>query len=146
MAKIPSLLLPRGKAAVSLITVILSLAFAPLSVGQNPHADTCHMDSSGFCITGEAPSSPASVPHTRISSTVESSSPPQDKSAVALHSPAVPKLDVEFHNGLLQIIAENVSLKETLRAVSARIVAEVQFPVGTLDDHVFVHLGPGTPQ
>jgi hypothetical protein len=47
---------------------------------------------------------------------------------------------------LLKIIAENVSLKETLKAVSASMVAEVQFPVGALDEHVFVHLGPGKPQ
>ena len=115
-------------------------------VGQNPQVNACHMDSTGFCITTEVSNSPAWAPNPGTNLAVDSTSIPKDKLAVAAQPAVLPKLEVEFRNGLLRIVAENVSLRETLKAVSARIVAEVQLPVGALDDHVFVHLGPGTPQ
>jgi hypothetical protein len=146
MPKISTLLFPQRRVAVSLFTAILLLAFSRFTIGQNPQANVCHMDSSGFCITEEIPSPPNSVPTPRTNLPVAPAILPQDKSTVTARPTELPKLEVEFHNGLLRIVAQNVSLKETLKAVSASTGAEIQCPVGALDDHVFVHLGPGTPQ
>lgn len=104
------------------------------------------MDPTGFCVTDEVTGSSGSVSMPRISSTVESANFSQNKSSGTGPPAALPKLEVEFHNGLLRIVAENITLKETLKAVSAHIMAEVQFPLGALDDHIFVNLGPGAPQ
>jgi hypothetical protein len=46
----------------------------------------------------------------------------------------------------LKIDAENATLRDTLKAVSAHTGAEVQFPAGGLEEHIFVHLGPAPPR
>ena len=60
-------------------------------------------------------------------------------------SPALQnKLQVEFRNHQLRIDAENTTLRDTLKAISARTGAEVQFPAVELGERIFVHLGPGS--
>jgi hypothetical protein len=54
------------------------------------------------------------------------------------------KLQVEFRNHQLRIDAENATLRDTLKAISARTGAEVQFPAVGLGERIFVHLGPGS--
>ncbi len=97
------------------------------------------MDSDGFCITGAVQAAPPSNSTPRNLQRVETNPAPQK---VELN-PAQNKLQVEFHNDLLRIDAENVTLGDVLKVVSARTGAEVQFPTGALGERIFVHLGPG---
>lgn len=105
------------------------LVFSNLLCAQNSEP-ACNMDSDGFCITGAVQDAPLSSPTRRNLQPVEL-------------NPVQNKLQVEFHNGLLRIDAENVTLEDTLKVVSARTGAVVQFPVGALGERIFVHLGPG---
>jgi hypothetical protein len=98
------------------------LLSARLVCAQGTQPSVCHMDSDGFC----------------LADTVEA--------AQVFHAPQESKLQVEFLNNRLRIDAENIALRDTLKAVSARTGAEVQFPAGALGEHIFVHLGPGTPR
>jgi len=116
------------------------------------------MDSDGFCIAGAVQASPrvssasqinvqvgsSAAPQTNVQ--VESSAAPQTN--VQVESSAAPqtKLKVEFRDNLLRIDAENATLRDTLKAVSAHTGAEMQFPAGELQDRVFVHLGPASPR
>ncbi len=97
------------------------------------------MDSDGFCITGAVQAAPLSNPTPRHLQPVELN-PALQKVEL---NPVQNKLQVEFHNDLLRIDAENVTLGDALKVVSARTGAEVQFPAGTLGERIFVHLGPG---
>ncbi len=97
------------------------------------------MDSDGFCVAGAVQTSPRVSSAPQINVQVESSA--------ALSSAALPtKLKVEFRNNLLRIDAENATLRDTLKAVSAHTGAEMQFPAGELQERVFVHLGPASPR
>jgi hypothetical protein len=97
------------------------------------------MDSDGFCIAGAVQASP------RVSSTPLSSAPQINVQVEASAAPQT-KLKVEFRDKLLRIDAENATLRDTLKAVSARTGAEMQFPTGELQERVFVHLGPASPR
>ncbi len=90
------------------------------------------MDSDGFCVTGAVQAAPLLSPAPQPKLQLESSPAPQNK------------LQVEFRGDLLRIDAENTTLRDALKAVSARTGAEMQFPAGELEDRIFVHLGPGS--
>ena len=92
------------------------------------------MDSDGFCVTGAVQAAPLLSPVPQNKLQVESSPAPQNK------------LQVEFRNDLLRIDAENTTLRDTLKAVSARTGAEMEFPAGELEERIFAHLGPGPPR
>lgn len=92
------------------------------------------MDSDGFCVTGAVRAAPLLSPAPQNKLQVESSPAPQDK------------LQVEFRDNLLRIDAQNATLRDTLKAVSARTGAEMQFPAGGLEDRIFAHLGPASPR
>jgi hypothetical protein len=117
------------KTSLSFAAVVL-LVFSNLLYAQNSEPSACNMDSDGFCITGAVQDTPLSSPTRRNLQPVEL-------------NPVQNKLQVEFHNDLLRIDAENVTLGDTLKVVSARTGAVVQFPVGALGERIFVHLGPG---
>jgi hypothetical protein len=104
------------------------------------------MDSDGFCIAGAVQASPRVSSASQINVQVESSAAPQTN--VQVESSAAPqsKLNVEFRDNLLRIDAENATLRDTLKAVSAHTGAEMQFPAGELQERVFVHLGPASPR
>jgi hypothetical protein len=129
-----------------LLTPFLLMAFSQFMFGQNPQSDACHMDSSGFCINEDVPNPPLWVASPQSAPSPELRSTPQSNTTAAAISAAKPKLEVQFRNGLLRIVAEYISLRDILIAVSGQTGAEVQFPVGALGDRVFVHLGPATPQ
>lgn len=80
----------------------------------------CNLDSNGFCVAEAGQPAPAL------------SSAPQSK------------LQVQFRDHLLRIDAENATLRDTLKAVSTRTGAEMQFPAGELEERIVVHLGPGS--
>jgi hypothetical protein len=102
------------------------------------------MDSDGFCVTGAVQAAPLFSPAPQDKLQLESSPASPNKLQVE-SSPAPPnKLQVEFRDGLLRIDAENTTLRDALKAVSARTGAEIQFPAGKLDESIFVHLGPGS--
>jgi hypothetical protein len=90
------------------------------------------MDSDGFCVTGVVQAAPLLSPAPQVKLQLESSPAPQNK------------LQVEFRGDLLRIDAENTTLRDTLKAVSARTGAEMQFPAGQLEERIFAHLGPGS--
>jgi hypothetical protein len=121
-------------AAPGLSIAAIMLASSTFVCAQGLAPSECNLDSTGFCITQSVSGLPLSH------------STPQP----ALHPNATrssqKKLNVEFQNGLLRIDAENVTFRETLKAVSVRTGAEVQFPVGALREPIFVHLGPGKPR
>lgn len=127
-------------------TVVWVLACSSLMFGQSPTANMCHMDSSGFCLADDTPNLPSSAPVAGTDSAAGSISTPQDEAAAAEKPGIKPKLEIEVRDGLLRIVAEHVSLRDVLKAISASTGAEVQFPMGALQEQVFVHLGLGTPQ
>lgn len=85
-------------------------------------------------MAGAVQASPRVSSASPINVQVESSASPQTK------------LRVEFRDNLLRIDAENATLRDTLKAVSAHTGAEMQFPAGELQERVFVHLGPASPR
>lgn len=110
---------------------VMLLVFSNLLCAQKSQLSACNMDSNGFCITGAVEATPLSSPTPRNLQPVEL-------------NPVQNKLQVELNNDLLRIDAENVTLAETLKVVSARTGAVVQFPIGALGERIFAHLGPGT--
>ena len=114
--------------------------------GQSAQPDACHMDSDGFCVSGGVQSAPILGPVPRNDLPVSSSPVPQDMLKGGSSSTLQGKLQVELRNDLLQIDAENVTLRDALKAVSARTGAEIQFPPGGLEEHIFAHLGPASPR
>jgi hypothetical protein len=126
------------------LTAVWLLACSSPSFGQT--ANPCHMDSTGFCLADETPNPPSWVPATATNSPAESSSTPQEKVATA-ETPAIkPRLEIELRNGLIRVVAEHVPLRDVLKAISASTGAEVQFPMGALQEQIFVHSGLETPQ
>lgn len=133
------------------IAAFILMASPSLLLAQNSPAAVCHMDSSGFCISGNIQNPPSWTPTQQNSPVVL---PPTTPAAAATSTvnatppryATPPKLEVDFRNGLLRIVAENISLRDTLKAISAHTGAEVQVPLGTLEDRVYVHLGPGTSE
>jgi hypothetical protein len=104
------------------------------------------MDSSGFCTSGDVHNPPSWDPNPQSTPTRELR-PMQPSNVTAVSTSAgQPKLEVEFGNGLLRIVAEHISMRDVLRAISGHTGAEMEFPAGALAERVFVHLGPGTPQ
>lgn len=91
------------------------------------------MDSDGFCTAGTVQTAPLL-------------SPASPKSPSGSTPSAQSKLHVEFASDLLRIDAENATLRDTLKAVSARTGAEIQFPAGALEERIFAHLGPASPR
>jgi hypothetical protein len=128
------------------LAAVWLLASSSLMFAQSPQAKLCHMDSTGFCLADDTPNSPSSAPLAGADPAAESISAPQKKVPVAENAAIQPKLELEVRDGLLRIVAEHVSLRDVLKAISATTGAEVQFPRGALDEQVFVHLGMGTPQ
>jgi hypothetical protein len=110
---------------------------------QSSQTSACNMDSDGFCVQGAAQAAPMGnlAPQQKqleLSPALQNKIQPQ--SSPALQN----KLQVEFRNHQLRIDAENATLRDTLKAISARTGAEVQFPAVELGERIFVHLGPGS--
>jgi hypothetical protein len=109
---------------------VMLLASSSVMCAQSSQPSACNLDSDGFCVTGAVQAAPLSAPQNKL----------QLESRPAPHN----KLQVEFRDDLLRINAENTTLRDTLKAVSARTGAEMQFPAGELEERIFVHLGPGS--
>lgn len=129
------------------LTVSLLACSGPM-YGQSSQANVCHMDSTGFCLPDDPsnPNPPSGVPVVGTNLAAQSISAPPDKLSVAQTPVAKPRLEIEIRDGLLRVLAEHVSLRDVLKAISASTGAELQFPMGALQEQVFVHLGLGTPQ
>jgi hypothetical protein len=143
----PILRTPLRKVILPLpLTAVWLLVCSSLMFGQNPQVDRCHMDSSGFCLPDDTSQPPTWAPVSGTNLAAESIPAAQGKLPVAENPAMKPRLEIEVRDGLLRIIAEHVSLRDVLKAISASTGAEVQFPMGALQEQVFVHLGLGTPQ
>jgi hypothetical protein len=105
------------------------------------------MDSDGFCVSGAVQAAPTAHLASHYKQ-VESNPALQNnmQNVLQTESGSAPqnRLEVEFRNHLLRIDAENTTLQDTLKAISARTGAEIQFPAGELGERIFVHLGPGS--
>jgi hypothetical protein len=114
------------------LAAVMLLAASSLACAQIAQPSVCNLDSTGFCVTGgPLPTSPiSSVPPHKL----------QMESTPLLQT----KLQVEFRNSMLRIDAENTTLRDALKAVSARTGAEIEFPAGELNERIFAHLGPGS--
>jgi hypothetical protein len=128
------------------LTAVFLLACSSPSFGQTPQANPCHMDSSGFCLADDTANPPSWVPAAAANSAAESTSTPQEKMAAAETPALKPRLEIELRDGLIRVIAEHVPLRDVLKAISASTGAEVQFPMGALQEQIFVHSGLETPQ
>jgi hypothetical protein len=110
---------------------------------QSSQPDVCHMDSDGFCIAAAAvQTTPVVIPVPQN----QLQGVPQSQLQIGSSPTSQSKLRVEFHDGLLRIDAENATLRDTLKSVSARTGAEMQFPTGELQERIYVHLGPASPR
>lgn len=116
---------------LSIAAIMIASSTFTFLCAQGSKPSQCNLDSTGFCIT----ESVSGLPLLR--------STPQPAQHPNATRSSQNKLNVEFQNGLLRIDAENVTFLETLKAVSVRTGAEVQFPAGSLREPIFVHLGPG---
>ena len=116
------------------LATVLLFAFSSLMSAQSSQPAVCNMDSDGFCVAGAIQPAPLLNPAPQNMLRVESSPAPQNK------------LQVEFRDNLLRIDAENATLRDTLKAVSARTGAEIEFPSGELQERIFAHLGPASPR
>jgi hypothetical protein len=119
------------------------LLVSSLMCAQSSQPSVCNMDSDGFCVQGAVPAAPIGnlAPQQKqleLSPALQNTMQPQ--SSPALQN----KLQVEFRNHQLRIDAENITLRDALKAISARTGAEVQFPAVELGERIFVHLGPGS--
>jgi hypothetical protein len=114
------------------LAAVLLFTFSSLMSAQSSQPAVCNMDSDGFCVAGAIQPAPLLNPAPQNMLRVESSPAPQNK------------LQVEFRDNLLRIDAENATLRDTLKAVSARTGAEIEFPSGELQERIFAHLGPAS--
>ena len=57
--------------------------------------------------------------------------------------PAVRAPQVTYEDGQLTISAENSSLSEVMKAVRQVLGADIDLPANVVDQHIWVHLGPG---
>lgn len=130
----------------SLLPMVFLLASPQFAFPQTPQQDVCHMDSSGFCMGPEVQTTPKFSPTPKNNLDREIKPTPPNHPPAATNSPAEAKLEVEVRSGLLRLFAENISLRDALKALSAHTGAEIQFPAGALDERIFVHLGPATPR
>ena len=71
---------------------------------------------------------------------------PRAPAAPAVASPPPPKVDVEYRNGKLRIVAQRASLAEVLTQVHLLTGAEVSIPPSAGSEQVFATLGPGPPR
>jgi hypothetical protein len=122
---------------------VMLLAASGLMCAQSSQPSACNMDSDGFCVPGAVQAAPIGnlAPQQKeleLSPALQSKMQPP--SSPALQN----KLQVEFRNHQLRIDAENATLRDTLKAISARTGAEMQFPAVELGERIFVHLGPGS--
>src|ERR1700721_120016 len=110
---------------------VVMLLSSSLMCAQSSQPSVCNMDSDGFCVQGAAQAA-----------SIGNFAPQQRQLEL---SPALQnKLQVEFRNHQLRIDADNATLRDTLKAISARTGAEMQFPAVELGERIFVHLGPGS--
>ena len=128
----------RRKATHGLLAAAVVWAIPGSLYSQSAPPSACNIDSDGFCVAGAVTGPVKGDPSL--------SSAPQVNSQVTSSPAPERKLVVEFRNDLLTIDAENATLRDTLKAVSARTKAEVQFPAGGLEERIFVHMGPASPR
>ena len=114
------------------LAAAMLFAASGLAYAQIAQPSVCNLDSTGFCVSGAPLPAPSLswVPQRKVP--MESAPLPQTK------------LQVEFRNSMLRIDAENTTLRDALKAVSARTGAEIEFPAGELNERIFAHLGPGS--
>ena len=143
---ITSKIIHTTRSAALLFAAFVLVTLPRFTFGQSSPSDVCHMDSSGFCISGEVHNPPSWISNQHSTPSPEVPAVPQGNASVAPTSAGQPKFEVEYHNGLLRVVAEHISMRDVLTAISGRTGAEVQFPAGALSEHVFVHLGPAPPQ
>jgi hypothetical protein len=138
---------PGGQFAAVLLLAFPSLMCAQSSQPSSQPAE-CNMDSDGFCIAGAVQASPrvSSASQIAVPASPRVNSASQINVQVELSAAPQSELKVEFRDNLLRIDAENATLRDTLKAVSAHTGAEMQFPAGELQERVFVHLGPASPR
>ena len=67
---------------------------------------------------------------------------PQASPAASEHA-TVKAPQVTYEDGQLTVIAENSSLSEVMRALRNALGADIDLPAGVVDQHIWVHLGPG---
>jgi hypothetical protein len=123
---------------------IMLLACSGPMGAQSSQPDVCHMDSDGFCVAAAAiQTTPIVIPVVHEN---QMQVAPQNQLQIGSSPTSQSQLRVEFHDGLLRIDAENATLRDTLKSVSARTGAEMQFPTGGMQERIFVHLGPAAPR
>ena len=123
---------PGGQFAAVLLLAFPSLMCAQSSQPSSQPAE-CNMDSDGFCIAGAVQASPrvSSASQIAVQASPRVNSASQINVQVELSAAPESKLKVEFRDNLLRIDAENATLRDTLKAVSAHTGAEMRsFPPG----------------
>jgi hypothetical protein len=67
---------------------------------------------------------------------------PQANPTAAEH-PTVKAPQITYEDGQLTVIAENSSLSDVMKALRSALGADIDLPAGGVDQHIWVHLGPG---
>src|SRR5215472_9977911 len=67
---------------------------------------------------------------------------PQANPTAAEH-PTVKAPQVTYEDGRLTVIAENSLLSDVMKALRSALGADIDLPAGVVDQHIWVHLGPG---
>src|SRR5258708_22109099 len=141
---IPQKALCRKTSTHRAIAASILLSTSSLMCAQTAQPSVCNIDSDGFCISGAVHTAPLLTAVPQKKAPVELMPVLQPKTQIQLRPALQSKLRVDFRNDSLRIDAENITLREALKEVSARTGAEIEFPAGELNERIFVHVGPGS--
>jgi len=121
------------------VLVALALAFAPaLKAAESSR----RLPLDGKTGSVERVSPPPVSDHNLGAQEAAPQTSPQ-ASPTAAEQPPVKAPQVTYEDGQLTVIAENSSLSEVMRALRSALGADIDLPPGVVDQHIWVHLGPG---
>jgi len=123
-----------------IVPIVLALAFAPaLKAAESSRRFRLDGKTGGTERVSRPPVS--SDLHLGAQQAAPQTSP--QASPTAAEHPTVKAPQVTYEDGQLTVIAENSSLSEVMKALRAALGADIDLPAGVVDQHIWVHLGPG---
>jgi len=123
-----------------IVSIALAVAFAPALTAAES-TSRLHLDGKTASV-GRASELPGALDHSSGAQEAAPQTSPQ-ASPTAAEQPTVKAPQVTYEDGQLTVIAENSSLSEVMRALRSALGADIDLPADIVDQHIWVHLGPG---
>ena len=121
-----------------IVLVAMSLAF--LSAANAAESSRFHPD--GKTGIERVPAPPAASDLNPGAQEAAGQTSPRPSPATAL-PPTVKAPQVSYEDGQLTVIAENSLLSDVMKALRQALGADIDLPASVVDQHIWVHLGPG---